>query len=902
MPEILESRYEHEKSEKEIYELWEKSGGFAPEAHQPWAGNRKKKQKTFSIIMPPPNANGHLHAGHAMFVTIEDIMTRFARMQGKKTLWLPGADHAGFETQVVYEKKLEKEGRSRFGMTREELYGEIMAFTLENKKYMEAELRSLGASCDWSREKFTLDPAIVGEVNRTFAKLYKDGLVYRGSRIVNWCPKHQTSFSDLEIEDVERNDPLYYLQYGPFVIATARPETKFGDKYVVMHPDDKRYAKYKNGEKIQLEWINGPITATVIKDRVIDMKFGTGVMTITPWHSAADFEISQRHNLEKEQIIDERGKLLTIAGEFAGMKITEARPKIVEKMKSKGLLVKIDDSYRHTVKTCYKCGTVVEPQIKEQWFVKTKPLAAAAARAIKSGKITFLPAHYKKICLHWLENIIDWNISRQIAWGIRIPAWFCLSCSEPKINPEVKSRWFLVRHGETDWNKERRMQGHADIPLNETGLAQAETAGKALKGHNIDLIITSDLTRAKQTAEIIKKETGAGEILIDKDLRERSYGDVEGLTRDEIFDKTKYANPYTYEHKYGNGESYREVEERAWKALSEHRSNHKHKNVVLVAHGGTMRMLLKRIKNLAPEEALAVPSIKNTEILQFDVIDPCKKCGGHFYQQDPDVFDTWFSSGQWPFVALGYPKGKDFKNYYPTSVMETAGEIIFFWVTRMIMLGLYVTKKVPFKTVYLHGLVLDAKGQKMSKSKGNVINPLEITSKYGTDALRMTLVIGNTPGTSLALSEDKVKGYRNFATKVWNISRFIMMNKDKSAGKSKFSPADKKNLAELKKIKAKVARHIEKYEFHLAAETAYHYIWHTFADKIIEEYKPRLRQDYGGQARLNGGDAADAAAAYAVLESMLIDCLKMLHPFMPFVTEAVFQKLGKGELLMTAEW
>ena len=944
MPELLEPRYDHKKSEKKIYELWEKSGYFDPDnltqtytddtrtntekksrsksaSSQPASPKlqRGERKSAFSIIMPPPNANGHLHAGHAMFVTIEDIMIRFARMRGKKALWLPGADHAGFETQVVYEKKLEKEGRSRFGMSRQELYDEIMAFTLENKKHMEAELRALGASCDWSREKFTLDPLIVEEVNRTFEKLYKDNLVYRGNRIVSWCPKHQTSFSDLELEDVERNDPLYYLQYGPFTIATARPETKFGDKYVVMHPDDKRYAKYKNGEKIRLEWINGPITATVIKDKAIDMKFGTGVMTITPWHSGPDFEIAQRHDLEKEQIIDERGKLLPVAGEFTGMKITEARPKIVEKMKAKGLLVKTDDAYRHTIRTCYKCGTVIEPQIKEQWFVKTKPLAASAIRAIKSNKITFLPKHYKKTCLHWLENIIDWNISRQIAWGIRIPAWFCLSCSEPQINPEVKSKWFLVRHGEVD-NIKGQSIGQVDIPLNEQGRKQAEAAAEFLKSEKIDLIVSSDLSRARETAETIARATGA-KIVFEKDLRERHFGAGQGIPKEER-DRLYGELVYSYNGKPPGGESFAEVEERTIKAIKKYADEHKNKNIAFVFHGGPMRMMLKHFKCEDYKELLARTPRRDAmlageptlgEIIQIDMLNPCRKCKGLFYKQDPDVFDTWFSSGQWPSIALGYPKGKDFKTFYPTSVMETAGEIIFFWVTRMIMLGPYMTGKVPFKTVYLHGLVLDAKGQKMSKSKGNVINPLDITSEYGTDALRMTLVAGNTPGTSLALSEDKVRGYRNFSTKVWNISRFILMNKpsqmnaDKNADergydisenlrrnrrKSALSKKDRDNLAEVKKTKAKVAKHLERFEFHLAAETAYHYVWHTFADKIIEDAKERLKSD----------DAKERQAAYDMLETILLECLKMLHPFMPFITEEIYGKFNHEKLLMVEKW
>ena len=425
--------YDPASTEKRIYELWEKSGYFNPDVKPEWKKNPEKNPnhaKPFTIIMPPTNANGSLHAGHGLVMTIQDIMVRYHRMRGYKTLWLPGLDHAGFETQVVYEKKLEKEKRSRFGMKSEDLYKEILAFTLENADKIKSQVRSLGASCDWSREKFTLNDDIIAIVYETFKKLSEDNLLYRGKRIVSWCPKHRTSFSDLEIKDVEVAEKFYYFKYGPFIIATSRPETKFGDKYVVMHPHDKRYSQYKNGQKIDLEWINGPITATVIKDEQIDMNFGTGVMTITPWHDAADFDIAERHGLDKEQIIDESGKLLPIAGEFSGMHISKARHLIVEKLKQKGLLEKIDENYKHVVRTCYKCGTTIEPQIKSQWFIRMRPLALRALKEIGSDKIEYIPEHFKKITQHWLENITDWNISRQIVWGISIPAKICDKCDK----------------------------------------------------------------------------------------------------------------------------------------------------------------------------------------------------------------------------------------------------------------------------------------------------------------------------------------------------------------------------------------------------------------------------------------------------------------------------------------
>ncbi len=731
--------YDPTATEDRIYELWEKSGFFNPDTCIE-KGVTKNDAKPFTIIMPPTNANGSLHAGHGLVMTVEDIMTRYKRMSGYKTLWLPGLDHAGFETQVVYEKKLEKEGRTRFEIEPKKLYEEILDFTLKNSANIKSQVKKMGASCDWSREKFTLDLDVVKTVHQTFKKLSDDNLLYRGKRIVSWCAKHQTAFSDLEIKDEERVEEFYFLKYGPFVIGTSRPETKFGDKYVVMHPDDKRYVQYKQGQRIDLEWINGPITATVIKDSAIDMEFGTGVMTITPWHDPVDFEIAERHKLDKEQIIDENGKLLPIAGEFAGQHIKKARALIVEKLRSKGLVEKVDQNYKHVVRTCYKCSTVIEPQIRSQWFVKMKPLAEKALEKIKSKEVTYIPDHYEKITTHWLENIMDWNISRQIVWGIPIPAKICPSCDKGFVDLDNK-------------------------------------------------------------------------------------------------------------------------------------------------------------------------------------LDECDSCHGKLVQ-DKDTFDTWFSSAQWPFVTLGYPDNIDFKNYYPTDVMETAGEIIFFWVSRMIMLGLYVTGKVPFKTVYLHGLVLDAKGLKMSKSKGNVIDPLTLTFKFGTDAFRMGLVVGNTPGTSLALSEDKVSGYKKFVNKVWNITRFIISTAEGERGKPQnqenqgptldvatepvtfdpdfkdWAPTDLAHLKRVQELIADVTKEMDTFKFYIAAEKIYHYVWHEFADLIIEESK----------AIIAGTDKKASTSRIQFLLHTLRTSITMLHPFMPFVTEEIWGEIGGDEmkgnsqLLMVEKW
>src|SRR3989338_7796899 len=462
----LNATYEPNTVEAKIYQKWEESGYFAPEAHQPRAGNPNSK-KMFCIIMPPPNANGALHVGHALFVTLEDIMIRFQRMRGKITLWLPGADHAGFETQVVFDKKLEKEGKKRSDFSREELYQKIWDFTQENKKVMENQLRKLGASCDWSREKFTLDPDIVDKVEDTFIKLYEDGLIYRGNRIVNWCVKHQTTLSDLEIRYEERTDSLYYIRYGTLELATVRPETKFGDTAVAVNPKDKRYLKYINKE-IEFETLLGTAKMKVIADTAVDPAFGTGVIKVTPAHDPVDFDIGLRHQLEVRQVIDKTGRLNEKTGPYAGLKVAEARAKVAEDMKAKSLLVRIEPNYKHNVAVCYKCGNVVEPLVMPQWYVamsaspgtkntelrtKSKSLRDMAVEAVKKKEITIIPKKQENVFFHWMRGLKDWNISRQIIWGIRIPAWFrneqeiVVSKSKPEgdgwmQDPDVLDTWF----------------------------------------------------------------------------------------------------------------------------------------------------------------------------------------------------------------------------------------------------------------------------------------------------------------------------------------------------------------------------------------------------------------------------------------------------------------------------
>ncbi len=695
----MDKAYNPQAVEGKIYELWEKAGYFSP---------KMDGSKTpFSVILPPPNANADLHLGHAMYV-VEDIMTRYHRMKGDPTLWLPGADHAGFETQYVYEKYLAKQGKSRFDFNRETLYKNIWDFVAANRGTMESQLRRLGFSLDWSRNIFTLDPKIVAIVYQTFKKLFDDGLVYRDARLVNYCTRDGTSFSDLEVKHVERTDPLYYMKYGPFILATVRPETKFGDTAVAVNPKDKRYAGWI-GKEITVEGLLGPFTVVVVADSAIDPAFGTGVAKVTPYHDMTDFEIAKRHNLPAKQVIGFDGRLTKIAGPYAGMKVKAAREQIVKDMVARGLMDHIDNTYTHTVATCYKCGNVLEPLPLSQWYIKVKPLTDAAKKSIKERNIAFVPKRFEKIAHQWLTNFHDWNISRQIVWGIRIPAWKCEDCSTPQ------QEYWVVTEGETPSN--------------------------------------------------------------------------------------------------------------------------------------------------------------------------CTKCGGTRLAQDIDTFDTWFSSGQWPFATLKSENSSDFEYFYPTSVMETGYDILPWWVCRMIMLGLYVTGQVPFKTVYLHGLVRDAKGQKMSKSKGNAINPLKMADQYGADALRFSLVFGTAAGNDQSLSEDKIRGMRNYANKLWNIGRFMLMNFNNrpvpfyDAGMKLTDASDKKILADLKTLTAAVTKNMEAYRYSDAAKKIYDFSWHKLADVHLEKNKERFK----------AGDEQ----ALAVLRHVYLTLLKLLHPFMPFVTEEIWGKMPR---------
>jgi len=709
--------YDPKETEDKIYKIWEESGLFNPDVCI-LKGITNENAKTFSIVLPPPNVTGTLHIGHASMLVIEDIMVRFARMQEKRTLWLPGTDHAAIATQSKVEKIIEKEGLRKSEMGREKFLDRVNKFAQESHDTIINQSKKMGASLDWSREAFTLDEKRNFAVRTAFKKMYDDGLIYRGHRIVNWDPKGQTVISDDELVYEERKSKFYTFKYGPFEIGTARPETKFGDKYVVMHPDDKRYKDWKHGDKIKLEWINGPIEATVLKDEMIDMEFGTGVMTITPWHSHEDFQLAEKYKLDKEQIIDKFGKLLPIAGEFAGMKITDAREKIVEKLKAKGLLVSIDDNYVNRVATAERTGGVIEPQIMEQWFInvnkpikerENKTLKELMLEPVRNSKIKIIPSNFEKVYFNWIENLRDWCISRQIWYGHRIPVWY--------------------------------------------------------KGN----------------------ETYCG-------------------------------------------------------------------------------------INAPTEEG---------------------------WEQDPDTLDTWFSSGLWTFSTLGWPdlNSKDLKTYHPTDVLETGYDILFFWVARMILMSTYILGEVPFKSVYLHGLVRDGQGRKMSKSLGNALDPLEVSEKYGADAVRMSLIIGTGPGNDSRMSEDKIRAYKNYANKLWNITRFVLsstLNTKYDDSFNNYSKIDLELIRERDLFIKEITKEMEEYKFYLVGEKIYQYTWSRFADVIIEESKTILA----------GDDEIARKSREQFLFDTLVKILKVLHPFMPFVTEEIWSMIpiDNKKLLMVEKW
>lgn len=746
----MDKRYDYQAHEPQTYDLWEKSGAFNPDN----LGSAENGQP-FSVIMPPVNANDPLHIGHAMFVSLEDAMVRYHRMRGDDTVWIPGTDHAGIETQFVYEKKLQKEGKSRFNFDRKTLYQNIWDYVQENSDVAVGQIRQIGASADWSRFKFTLDSDIVDYVLNTFEKMHADGLVYRDLQLVNYCTKCGTSYSELEVDYQEQKIPLYYVKYpleenpDEFIsVATVRPEPIFADTHLAVNPKDE-----KRSHLIGKNALN-PLTGKsmpIIGDEYVDPEFGTGIVKLTPAHDVNDFAVAQKHDLPIVEAINTSGKITEAGGKYAGMPALEARKAVVADLQEKNLIEKVDENYTNRIGACYRCGRIIEPLPMSQFFIKVKAdhnnLTANALAALDSGATKVHGAGREKILRHWLENLRDWNISRQIVWGIGIPVWYNAEGNETNI--------------------------HIGF-LNEAGTYTQGLLTDLLKDYSLETILA-------------------------------------GLQQTNAFAGVPY-----------------------------------------------------QISRTQPTEGSWIP--------------------------ETDTFDTWFSSSQWPVVTLKIAQPTDFERFYPTTVMETAYDILAFWVMRMMMMGIYLTGETPFKEVYLHGLIRDQKGQKMSKSKGNTINPVEIINEYGADALRMALVIRSTPGQDKNVSPNDFKAMRNLTNKVWNAARFIILQQENTdtEGKTISSPQDDLFHEKLQSVVTEVTANMEGLKIGLAAETTYNEFWHWFCDECIEKNKT--------------GEISDAA----LIEGLAV-FLKLLHPFIPFVTEKIWQELQaanlvEDKLLMTAPW
>lgn len=702
----ISKQYDASKVEDKIYKKWEASGAFSPQPNS--------KQKPFTIVMPPPNVTGRLHLGHASMLALEDLMIRHHRMLGEAALWIPGFDHASIATQNVVEKQLLKEGLTRHDLGRAKFLARVKTFAEDSKKTIRGQIIKMGASCDWTRERYTLDEGISRAVRTIFVRMYNDGLIYRGNRIVNWCPRCTSTLADDEVEYKETKSKFYYFKYGPVTIGTARPETKFADKVIIVHPDDARYKKLI-GQKFMVPWIDGEVEATVIADPAAEMTMGSGAMTITPAHSFVDFDLAKKHGLEIIPIIDEQGNFTAAAGKFEGKNALASRDKIVEILRAKGLVESIDEDYTHNLSVCYRCGTAIEPLVSLQWFInvnhpfgaKQQTLKEMSTKAVSSGQIKIIPPRFEKTYFQWMDNLHDWTISRQIWFGHQIPVWYCQACQK---------------------------QG------------------------------------------------------------------------------------------------------------------------------------------------------KPGRVVSVDPPKSCPDCNGTKLKQDPDTLDTWFSSGLWTFSTLGWPDDTDDLNYFhPTSVLETGYDILTFWVARMILMTGYALETVPFHHVYLHGLVRDDEGRKMSKSLGNIIDPLDMIAKFGTDAVRLSLISGTAPGGDSRINEDKIAGYRNFINKLWNISRYILTSTKVSTNKPKAKTlADKWLLSRLNQVIKEVSTDLDKFNFSQAGETLRAFTWDELADWYLEIAKVEPGKD-------------------AILRHTLDTILRLWHPFTPFVTESIYENIS-DDMLITAAW
>jgi valyl-tRNA synthetase len=917
--------YNPKDVEDSIYKKWEESGFFNPDNL-----DTKKDAKNYCISMPPPNVTGVLHMGHSAMLAIEDILTRHHRMKGDRTLWLPGTDHAAIATQTKVEKILKEEGINRHELGREKFLERVKKFAQESHDTIEGQIKKMGSSCDWSREAYTLDETRTKAVRSVFKMMYDDGLIYRGDRVVNWCPRCHSTLADDEVEYKEQKTKLYWIKYGPFVLATTRPETKLGDTAVAVHPSDKRY-KDMIGKKYNIPGVLGDFEITVVGDRSVDSEFGSGAIKVTPAHSMVDSEIAERHNLPARKIINEDGKMMDNCGKYAGMTTKEARKEIVKDMEKMNLIDRVDEKYDNKLSICYRCDTPIEPLPSLQWFIDVnkkipsrdnKTIKELSVEAVKSGvfgreKINIYPERFEKNYFHWMNDLKDWCISRQILFGHQIPVWY-------KDKEDITSVLFL-RHGQTDWNVKSIMQGRKETDINETGRKQSEEKIDIVKEFNPDIIISSPLRRTLDSAKIVANDEF--KVVTDERIIERSYGEIEGLHVSEIQKKFPEAESFTRE---GGGtpylikapgvETYRQVFDRIEDFLKDIAKKYKGKRVVVMSHTDPLDMSEAIIEGLPWKDAIGSWH-DNGRIAKFLIKNEKDElvCGKDFnnsqniyvgidkpkgkrWVQDTDTLDTWFSSGLWTFSTLAsspeqikIENGKlvidsdDFRNFHPTNVLETGYDILFFWIARMIIMTTYAIEDIPFQDVYLHGLVLDEKGKKMSKSKGNTIDPLEMIEKYGTDATRLSLVIGSTPGNDTKLSEEKIAGYRNFTNKLWNISRFIIGSrelKEEKLDDKNLTLADKWILGKMKNLIEDIDKDIEEYKFSQAGEKLREFTWNDFADWYLETSKFEENKQEKD----------------IILVMILKDLLKLWHPFIPFVTEEIWGQMNNGDLLMIEKW
>lgn len=810
----LEKPYDAKAFESQLYTRWENSGYFNPDKLP------GRHTTPFSIVLPPPNVTGTLHCGHATMLAIQDTIVRFKRMQGFKTLWLPGTDHAAIATQSKVEKEIsKKEGESRYDLGREELLRRIGIFAQESHDTIVNQCKSMGSSLDWSREAFTLDEPRNKAVYKAFKEMYDLGLIYRGQRVINWDPKGQTTISDDEIVYEEREATLYTFKYSPdfpITISTTRPETKFGDTAVAVHPDDERYAAFV-GKIIETNFCGVPLSIKIIADRNVEKEFGTGALGVTPAHSKIDEEMARANHLHFVQVIDEKGKMIVGGEDILGKKTAEAREIVAQKLRDTGLMIE-EKKITQNVSTSERTGAIIEPLPKLQWFVavnkefpfphRDKTIAKEGEvvtlktlmhRAIESGSTTILPDRFAKVYEHWIDNLRDWCISRQIWYGHRIPAYFDLTNPNNhnilvhfKNNPLVLQNW----SPESDPGTGVFFENYGDKVLGK--VVSASAAG---------------------LCETV----------------------IKGFT--------------------------------TWKDIQ------------------------KSISSYQTDARRNTSSFETYEELNLPIIIEDKKDVKEYYVQDEDTLDTWFSSGLWTFSTLEWPdQTKDLKTYHPTDLLETGRDIIFFWVARMILMSTCLLGEVPFKTVYLHGMALNKDGKKMSKSSGDTVDPLVIIDQYGTDALRMALIVGNAPGNDFKLYDDKIKAYKHFANKIWNASRFVLSHvKDVNLDEKLLNEKDTSTLTTWRATLKDITADTEKYNLYLAGEKLYSYFWHTFADVLIEEAKPRFQSE----------DQANKKSVHILMSVLLEEQLKALHPFMPYVTEAVWEVMygqNKENLLMIQSW